>query len=79
MKATVIEAVNVAAGHAQINAADLHISHLFSLEHRRTQIFLDLFGVDDLALAHAVRRRLADAEDVQRAVGALFADHDADF
>ena len=35
--------------------------------------------VHDLALAHAARARLAEADDVQRAVGVLLADNGADF
>ena len=40
--------------------------------HRRLEI-------DDLAFAHAARRRLTDAENLDRAVGPSFADHDANF
>ena len=67
------------AAHAQINAADLHIGHLLGLGDGRAQIFLDLFRVADFALAHAPRTRLAKADDVQRAIGILLADHDANF
>ena len=75
--AAVVEAADVPAADAEIDAADLHVGHLLGLENRMAQIFLDLFGVDDLALAHAVGARLAEADDVQRALGVLLADHDA--
>ena len=38
--------------------------------HRRLEI-------DDLAFAHAARGRLADAENLDRAIGPAFADDDA--
>ncbi len=79
MHAAIVETANMPAADAEIHAADFHVGHLLGLEHRRAQILLDLFGIDDLALAHAARARLAEADDVQRAVGVLFADHDANF
>jgi hypothetical protein len=51
--AAIVEAADMAAADAEIDAADLHIGHLFGLGHGGAQVFLDLFGVDDLALAHA--------------------------
>ena len=79
MHPAIVKAANVAAGHAKENAADLDIRHLLRLKHGGAQILLHLLGVDDLAFAHPARAGLADADDVQRALGAQLANHDADF
>ena len=79
MHAAIVEAADVPAGHAEINAADFHVGHLLGLDDGVAHVFLGLRGVHDLALAHAARARLAEADDVQRAVGVLFADDGANF
>src|ERR1035437_6052213 len=79
MHAAVAKAANVATSHAEIDAADLHVGHLLGLEDRRAHLLLHLFGVADFAFAHAAGQRLSQADDVDRALGILFADDDADF
>ena len=79
MDAAVVEAADVAAGDAEINIADFRAGHVFGLDDGVPHVLLGLFRVHDFALADAARTRLAEADDVQRAVGGLFADHGADF
>jgi len=79
MNAAVVEAADVAATDAEIDAANLDIGHLLGLGHGDAEVFLDLGGINDLALAHTARAGLAQADDVQDAFGALLAHDDADF
>ena len=79
VKAVIIETLDVTAGHCHKHAADFHIGHLFGFGHGDTHVFFNRLGVDDLTFAHTLGLRLTNANDVQRAVGLLFADHDADF
>ena len=79
MHAAVVEAAQMRAGHAEINAADLHVGHLLGLDDGVAHAFLGERRVHDLALAHPARGRLAEADDIQRAIGVLFADDRADF
>jgi MinD-like ATPase involved in chromosome partitioning or flagellar assembly len=79
MHSAIVEAANVAAADAEIDAANL-ASAICSAS---TMAFADVLGgerdIDDLAFAHAARARLADADDVQRAAAADIADDGADF
>jgi len=76
-RATVIKARDVRAGDAGIHAFDLHVALLFRVRKRLVDALLRSVKIDDLALAHAARRRLADAENLQRAHRFCLADHDA--
>ena len=69
MHAAIVEAADVAAGDAEIDAADFHIGHLLGLDDGVAHVLLGQRRVGDFALAHAARARLAEADDVQRAVG----------
>ena len=55
MHAAIVEAADVPAGHAEINAADFHVGHLLGLDDGVAHVFLGQRGVRDLALAHAAR------------------------
>ena len=79
MHAAVVETAQMPAGHAEINAADFHVGHLLGLDDGVAHAFLGQRRVHDLTLAHAARRRLAEADDVQRAVGILLTDDCANF
>ena len=79
MHAAIVETANVRAGDPEINVPDFHVGHLFGLDDGVAHVLLGLRRVHDLALAHAARARLAEANDVQRAVGDSLADDDADF
>ena len=70
---------DVRAGDAEIDAADHHVALLLGIDQRLADAFAGGFEIDDLAFAHAARRRLADAENLHRAVAAGFADDGADF
>ena len=78
MHAAIVEAAHVSAGNAEIDAADFHIRHLLGLDDGVAHVFLGHGRVADLALAHAARAGLAEADDVQRAFGVEFADDGAD-
>ncbi len=78
MHAAVVEAAQVAAGDAEIDAADLDIGHLLGLHNGVAHVLLGRRRIGDFAFAHAARARLAQADDVERAIGAEFADHGAD-
>ncbi len=79
MHAAIVESANVSAGDTQINIADFHIGHLLGLDDGVAHVLLGLRCVHDLALAHAARTRLAETDDIQRAIGVLFANDGADF
>ena len=75
--AAIVEALNVRAGDADVDAANHDVAFLFGIDHRLVHALHRRLEIDDLALAHAARRRLADAENLDRAVGPAFADDDA--
>ena len=75
--AAIVEALDVRAGDADVNAPDHHVAFLFGIDHRFVHAFHRRFKIDDLAFAHAARRRLADAQNFDRAIGPAFADHHA--
>ena len=79
MHAAIVEAADMPAGHAEIHAANLHVGHLLGLDDGVAHVLLGLGRVGDFAFAHAPRSRLAEADDVQCAVGAPFANDGADF
>ena len=78
-RAAIVEALDVRAGHADINAADHHVALRLRIDHRFVHAFHRGFEIDDLAFAHAPRRRLADAENLYRSIGTSFAHDNADF
>ena len=57
------------AGDAEINALDHHVAFFLRIDQRLVHAFLGGIEIDDLALAHAARRRLADAQNFDRAIG----------
>ena len=76
--ATIVEAAHVAASDPEINAANFDIGHLLGLDNGVTHVLLGYGSVRDFALAHTPGAGLAEADDVQGAVGAQFADHGTD-
>ena len=78
MDTAVGEAADVTAGDGKHHAADLDVGHLLGLNDRVAHVLLGLGGVDDFALAHAAGAGLADADDVEVALAAEFADDGAD-
>ena len=75
--AAIVEALDVRAGDADVNAANHDVALLFGIDHRFVHAFHRRLEIDDLAFAHAARRRLADTENLDRAIGPAFADDDA--
>ena len=74
--AAVVHALDVRAGDRQINAADFHIGGVLGLGQRVAQAGAGLRVIEDLTLAHAGTFCLADAENLDRAVGLDLADHE---
>ena len=74
--AAIVETLNVRAGDADINAANHDVALLLGIDHGFVHAFHGRLEIDDLAFAHAARRRLAHAENLDRAVGPAFADDD---
>ena len=64
MHTAIVEATDVSAAHAKINAANFHIGHVFGFSESMTHVFLNGARVNNLALAHAARFGLAHADDV---------------
>src|SRR5205809_6027734 len=60
MKAAVVEAANVPATDAQIDAADFDVGHLLGLDDGVPDILLGEGEVDNLALAHTARFALTE-------------------
>jgi hypothetical protein len=79
MKAAIVEAAHVAAGDAEIDAADFGVGGLFGFDDGVANVFGGGGGVDDFAFAHAARTGLAEADDAEAAFGAEFADDGANF
>src|SRR5262245_1242972 len=79
MDAAVAEPADVAAGHAEINAADLDIGHLLGFDDGVAHVFGGDGSIGDLAFAHSAGTGLADADDVEHTAGIDFADHGTDF
>ena len=79
MNAPIIEAAQMAAGHSEINAADLNVRHLLGLDNRLAHILFGKRRIGDLTFADAARAGLSQPDDVQRAFAAKFADHRANF
>ena len=77
--AAIVEALNVRAGDADVDAANHDVALLFGIDDRLVHALHRRLEIDDLAFAHAARRRLADPENLDRAVGFSFADDDANF
>ena len=78
VNAAIGQAADMAAGHAEIHAANLHIGHQLGFDDGVAHVLAHGGSVGDLALAHAARTRLAEAHDVERAGRAHLADDGAD-
>ena len=66
---TVVGAANVIAGDADEDVGDVNAGHPLGLLGRRLDRLDRLLEVDDDALAHPQRRRLADADDLEAVCG----------
>jgi hypothetical protein len=77
--AAIVEALDVRAGDPDVNAANHDVAFLSASTDRFVNAFHGGLEIDDLAFAHPARRSLANPENLHRAVGSSFADHDADF
>ena len=61
--AAIVEALNVRAGHADINTADHDVAFRLGVDDRFLHAFHRRLEIDDLAFAHTARRRLPDAQE----------------
>ena len=77
--AAVVEALNVRPGDADVDAANHDIALLLGIDDCLVHALHRRLEINNLAFADAARRRLADPENFDRAVGFSFADHDANF
>ncbi len=78
MHPAIIEPPEMSPSHAQVHAADFHISHLFGLNNRLPDVFLCQRRVHDLTFAHPARAGLAQADDVQGAFAVYLTNDSAD-
>ena len=78
MHAAIADAVDVIAGDAEINRADLDTGHRLGFRQCGADILFGRGQVGDLPLAHAARPGLPQADDVQRTLLVHFADDGAD-
>ena len=79
MDAAIIEAAQVAARHPQIDAANFDIGHLLGFDNGLADVLLGQRRVGNFTFARAAGARLAQADDIQRAVSGQFANHGTDF
>ena len=77
--AAIVKPAHMAAADAQIDAADFHIGHLFRFDNGVADVFLRQRSINNYAFAHAARACLAQADDIQSALGTEFADDGTDF
>ena len=66
-------------GDADVNASDHDVAFLFGIDDGFVHAFHRGFEIDDLAFAHAARRRLTDTENLDCAIGPAFADDYTNF
>ena len=79
MHAAIVEAAHVPAGHTEMHAANFHVGHLLGLNDSIANVLGRECDIDHFAFAHAARARLADADDVQRALRVHVTDDGAHF
>src|ERR1044071_9669761 len=72
----VVKTLNVGAGDANINATDHDVAFRLRVHDRFVHALHGSFEINDLALTHPARRRLADVENLDCAIGASFAHND---
>ena len=77
--AAVVEALNVRARYADVDAADHHVALLLGIDDRFMHAFHRRLEIDDLAFTHAARRCLTDAKNFDRSVGPAFSHDYANF
>src|SRR4029453_4087124 len=77
--AAIVEALNVRAGDADVDAANHDVAFLFSVDNGFVDALHRRLEIDNLAFAPPPRRGLADPQNLNRAVRFAFADHDANF
>jgi len=75
----IIEALQMAARHSQVNAANFDIRHFLRLHNGAAHIFFGHRHVNDLALADTTRACLAEADDVEGVIGGKIANYGANF
>src|SRR4051812_6093634 len=78
MDPAISEAADVAAGHAEIDASDFDIGHLFGFDDGIANVLRRSRGVRNFPFANAAGAALAEAGDVQSAGGINFADDGTD-
>src|ERR1044071_4996580 len=77
VNSAVIESAHVAAGHAEVDAADLDIRHLLGLDDGIANVLAGDGGIDDFAFADTARSGLAHGDDAEGAGFVCLADDGA--
>ena len=77
--AAIIKTLNVRPGDADINTANHDVAFLLGIDDCFMHAFHGRFKIDNLAFADAAGRRLANAENFERAIGPALTDDNANF
>jgi hypothetical protein len=75
--ATIIKTLKMRPSHGNVNAPDHDVAFLLGINHCFVHALHCRFKINDLAFTYATRRRLADTEDLDRAIGTAFTDDHA--
>src|SRR5436190_3330164 len=73
----VVKTLNVRTSDADVDATDHDVALCFGVHHRFMHALHGRFEIDDFSFPHAAGRRLAHAQNFDRAVGAALAHDDA--
>src|SRR6266481_6057381 len=77
--AAVVEALKVRPSNCDVHAPNHDVAFLLGVDYRFVDTLHRRFKINDLAFTHTTRRRLADTEDFDRAIGTAFTDDHTNF
>ena len=77
--ATIIETLKMRPSNSDVNTPNHNVAFLLGIDYRFVHTFHCCFKINDLAFAHATRRGLANAEDLDRAIRPAFSNDNANF
>ena len=78
-RAAVVKALDMRAGDRDVDAANHDVALRFRVDHGFVHALHRRLEVDDLAFAHAARRRLSHPQDLDRSIRSSLTDDDTDF
>jgi hypothetical protein len=79
VKAAIIEAADMGAGDAQVNATDFNVGHLLGFNDGVANVFLGKIEIDNFTFANAARFSLTEPNDTKCARVINFAHDGTDF